>query len=63
MRKGPRTNGLGKGRERRHREGQKSRSVALDLRKVVEDRISRVDEAALAVLDHEALAGRDMAIA
>ena len=63
MRKGPRANGLGKERERRHREGQKSRSGALDLREVVEDRRSRVGEAALAVLDHEALASRDAAIA
>src|SRR5437016_1072374 len=56
-----RTEGKRAREERREgrREGQKSRHGALDLRHLVDDRISRVGEAALAVLDHEALAGRD----
>ena len=61
--KGARVNGLGKGRERRRKEGHKSRHGALDLRYLAADRRSRVGEAALTVLDHEALAGRDVAVA
>jgi hypothetical protein len=56
-------NGLGKGRERRRKEGHKIHHGALDLRDWVADRLSRVGEAALTVLDHEALAGRDVAVA
>jgi hypothetical protein len=47
----------------RRKEGHKSRYGALDLRDLVADRRSRVGEAALTVLDHEALAGRDVAVA
>jgi hypothetical protein len=61
--KGARVNGLGKGRERRRKEGYKIHHGALDLRDWVADRLSRVGEAALTVLDHEALAGRDVAVA